>query len=214
MCGTSDVQRNAQRDGQRLGALVQLLSFFQHEVGVEDAELAERLAGSASLRTLKKGERLVRAGEAQTSVDFLCSGVLRGFAVDVDGHETTGCFFARPGLPAMPSARLDVASPLTLEALTSTTVASIDLEAAQELLSTSIAANQLYIRLLGIGWQLNWEVKEVLTQKKARERYLWFLETYDGLIDKVPNKHVASFLGMTPVTLSRLRGILRDEGKA
>lgn len=197
-----------------MGALVQLLSFFQHDVGVEDADLAERLAGSACLRTLKKGECLIRSGEPLTSVDFLCSGILRGFAVDVDGHETTGCFFARPGLPAMPSARLDVASPLTLEALTSTTVASVDLGEAQELLATSIAANKLYIRLLGIGWQLNWEVKEVLTQMKARERYLWFLGTYEGLIDKVPNKHIASFLGMTPVTLSRLRGILREEAKA
>lgn len=197
-----------------MGALVQLLSFFQNEVGVEDDDLAARLADCSYLRTLKKGEYLIREGESQTAASFLCSGVLRGFAVDVDGHETTGCFFARPGIPAMPVARLDVPSPLTLEALTPTTVASIDFEKVNELLSTSIAANQLYIRLLGIGWQVNWEVKEVLTQMKARERYLWFLETYDGLIDKVPNKHIASFLGMTPVTLSRLRGILRDEGRA
>lgn len=197
-----------------MGALVQLLSFFQNEVGVEDDDLAARLADCSYLRTLKKGEYLIREGEGQTAASFLCSGVLRGFAVDVDGHETTGCFFARPGIPAMPVARLDVPSPLTLEALTPTTVASIDFEKVNELLSTSIAANQLYIRLLGIGWQVNWEVKEVLTQMKARERYLWFLKTYDGLIDKVPNKHIASFLGMTPVTLSRLRGILRDEGRA
>lgn len=193
---------------------MQLLSFFRNEVGVEDDDLAMRLAECAYLRTLKKGECLIREGEGQTAASFLCSGVLRGFAVDVDGHETTGCLIARPGIPAMPVARLDVPSPLTLEALAPTTVASIDLERVNELLSTSIAANQLYIRLLGIGWQINWEVKEVLTQMKARERYLWFLETYDGLIDKVPNKHIASFLGMTPVTLSRLRGILRDEGRA
>lgn len=197
-----------------MGVLVQLMSFFQNEVGVEDDELAARLADCAHLRTLKKGECLIREGEPQTAVSFLCSGVLRGFAIDVDGHETTGCFIAGPGLPAMPSARIDVASPLTLEALLSTTVASIDLEEVEGLLSTSISANQLYIRMLGLGWQANWEAKEVLTQLKARERYLWFLEAYPGLVETVPNKHVASFLGMTPVTLSRLRTALREEGAA
>ena len=41
-------------------------------------------------------------------------------------------------------------------------------------------------------------------------RYQWFLKKYPGLIDEVSNKHIASFLGMTPVTLSRLRQKLKE----
>lgn len=45
----------------------------------------------------------------------------------------------------------------------------------------------------------------------ARQRYLWFLSAYPGLIQKVSNKYVASFLGMNPSTLSRQKAALRNE---
>lgn len=39
----------------------------------------------------------------------------------------------------------------------------------------------------------------------AEQRYLWFCRDYSHLLDRLPQYHIASFLGMTPVTLSRLR---------
>lgn len=47
--------------------------------------------------------------------------------------------------------------------------------------------------------------------KSASERYRWFLSNYPGLIDRVPHRHIASFLNMTPVTLSRLRRAEREK---
>ena len=57
----------------------------------------------------------------------------------------------------------------------------------------------------------HWEGKILMHQCAAMERYQWFLREYPGLINAVSNKHIASFLGMTPVTLSRLRRKLREE---
>ena len=51
----------------------------------------------------------------------------------------------------------------------------------------------------------------MVCRNTAMQRYQWFLEAYPGFIDKVSNKHIASFLGMTPVTLSRLRRVLREK---
>ena len=50
-----------------------------------------------------------------------------------------------------------------------------------------------------------WKHKMILYRTTAMERYEWFLKDYPGLIDVVPHKYIASFLDMTPVTLSRLR---------
>ena len=45
------------------------------------------------------------------------------------------------------------------------------------------------------------------------ERYQWFLLRYPELADVVSIKHIASFLCMSPVSLSRLRGQLRKRGE-
>ena len=52
----------------------------------------------------------------------------------------------------------------------------------------------------------------MIGQESAMVRYHWFMKTYPGLVDHVRDKYVASFLGMTPVTLSRLRRKLREGG--
>lgn len=54
------------------------------------------------------------------------------------------------------------------------------------------------------------QLLESLVMLKEKD-YRRFLKEYPGLIDAVSNKHVASFLGMTPVPLSRLRRKLREE---
>ena len=69
---------------------------------------------------------------------------------------------------------------------------------------------QLYNKLLLIGLDRHWQEKINLLSCSAMQRYLWFLENYPNLIDLVGNKYIASFLGMTPATLSRLRRRLRE----
>ena len=56
-----------------------------------------------------------------------------------------------------------------------------------------------------------WELKTMLHKCSAQERYQWFLKNYPGLIDQVTNKYIASFLRMSPVTLSRLKTGLEKE---
>lgn len=50
-------------------------------------------------------------------------------------------------------------------------------------------------------------------QHAAMERYQWFLQAYPGLCYQVSGKQIASFLGMTQVTLSRLRRAMREAGQ-
>ena len=54
-------------------------------------------------------------------------------------------------------------------------------------------------------------IKHAIYMLNAKERYNWFLREYKDLIDRVSHRHVASFLNMTPVTLSRLRKEFREQ---
>ena len=70
----------------------------------------------------------------------------------------------------------------------------------------------VYNRYLLKALNVHWELKTMIGQESAMVRYHLFMKTYPGLVDHVRDKYVASFLGMTPVTLSRLRRKLREGG--
>ena len=78
-------------------------------------------------------------------------------------------------------------------------------------MENSMACLQCAYGLLMASAQTHWELKMARYRYDARQRYLWFLSAYPGLIQKVSNKYVASFLGMNPSTLSRQKAALRNE---
>lgn len=190
-------------------------SFFRQLAGDVEGmsdELVSALAQNATARTLEKGEHLLERGEVPSKVGFLASGVVRCYTVDINGHDVTDCIIAQPGSVLAPSADLAAPVPSAVEALLESEVVLIDVALIRSLLETSLEANHLYIRLLTEAWRAHWEMRRVVSQLRARDRYLWFLERFPGVVDKIPVKYVGSLLGMTPVTLSRVRTELREEG--
>lgn len=170
-----------------------------------------QLAAASHVRRFDRGETIIKKGEVPPAVYILASGITRSFFVDASGKEVTDCIMGTPGLAVMPSARLDAPSPTSIEALTVVNLIAIDMACVSSLLETSLGVNKLYVAILQDAWEAHWEVEQVGRQYTARDRYLWFLEKFPGLDDAVPARHIASFLGMTPVTLSRLRSSLRGE---
>lgn len=77
----------------------------------------------------------------------------------------------------------------------------------------SAELQQLYSSYLLEKLKLERELKLLLGISSAMERYQWFLRRYPELADVVSIKHIASFLCMSPVSLSRLRGQLRKRGE-
>ena len=72
---------------------------------------------------------------------------------------------------------------------------------------------QLYANLVLRSAKRHWEIKTVLYQYTATQKYQWFLQAYPELICHVSGRHIASFLGMTPVTLSRLKRTLHEQAR-
>lgn len=81
----------------------------------------------------------------------------------------------------------------------------------QALLSENVEVIRIYNQMLKISLTQHWEDKMALHQFDALGRYEWFLQRYEGLIDRIPHIHIASFLGVSPVTLSRLRRKKKSE---
>ena len=187
-------------------------AFFRDVVKVSDEELLDVLSHNATHRELFKGDCVVRSGELQTEVGFLVRGIVRSFSVDADGHDITDCILFMPGSVLVPSVELEGPSSATVEMLSDGEVVCLDIALIKGLLETSLPANHLFIRIVCEAWHMHWETRRVVSQLRSRDRYLWVLRRYPGIVGKIPNRFVASLLGMTPVTLSRLRTELRNEG--
>lgn len=186
---------------------------LENWLDLSDANIAKNLLQSAQRLCIPKDHLLVETGETQLQLPILLHGVVRGFLLDADGRDITDCFAHRAGSVLTGSNSLNMPSSICMETMTPCEVVTIPIAVLLPLLSSSIELMQIYNSILLDALQRHWEEKLMMHRCTAMERYQWFLSNYPGLIDLVSHKHIASFLGMTPVTLSRLRLQLREMEK-
>lgn len=165
-------------------------------------------------RVLKRGEYLIRQGNVPTHVYFLMQGIARGVLSDVNGKEITDCLVFKCGSPVMPSSDITQPAPIDIQTLTECEMVRIAIPEVNRMLREYPALSELYRQLIMESSRLHWELKIAVYQYTAMERYQWFRASYPGLSDKISNKYIASFLNMTPVTLSRLKQELKRQGGA
>ncbi len=126
----------------------------------------------------------------------------------MDGKEVTDCFSFRCGETAIPTCRLElnIPLPMTIEALEDSLFFCLPMASVLRLRQDYFEiVVTFYNKMLVHALEEHQKMKQILNQYTALQKYQWFLEEYPGLIDKVNGKHIASFLGITPITLSRIR---------
>ena len=159
-----------------------------------------------TIRTVPKGTVLLRTGEVSDVLFRVLKGCLKSYVVDKAGKEHIVYFAPEDWIISdMDSILNRLPSTVTIEAIEESEVGfvhrkTIDdmhsfdraelVEMNQKLLKHTIAINK---RLIG------------LLSNTAEERYRQFTETYPTLIQRLPLKLIASFIGITPEYLSEIR---------
>lgn len=190
-----------------------LRSFFTHLLSTDNETLIQELNVCANVQEHQKGDILVRAGENVSKVNFLLTGVYRGFFLDANGRDITDCFAYKPGSALISSTELDLPAVISIQAVSSGSTISVSKDVVRSLLQRYPEAGQLYIRMLSELAQEHWKIKNAIYKYTALQRYQWFQNNYPALLHKVSNRHIASYLNITPVTLSRIRANLRNHGQ-
>lgn len=187
--------------------------FYTQVCGLSDEELIQKMVKATEHRSFRKGEYIAHEGEVINDVYFLEKGVFRGSFVDTNGKDITDCIGFQCGIPAIAFCcmDMDIVSPESIEVLADSSFFFIPISVIIELLKNYLDLTVFYNRMLIMSLNMHRTMKKVLYQYSAPQRYQWFLKEYPGLIDQISNKYIASFLGMSPVTLSRLRRALREE---
>lgn len=149
---------------------------------------------------------VLQAGQPTRSLTFVARGCLRTYATDPQGRETT-LSFAWEGWWCGDAASAVVGSPasLSLQALEATAVLHLSLERLEQLCAYSPAFERFFRLLFQNAFLLEQRQRLALLQWPAPERYARFCRQYPRLRQRVAQKYIASYLGMTPEFLSALR---------
>lgn len=159
---------------------------------------------------LNRGEFFVRAGEVPSTIGVVVSGILRLYYVDADGNDFTKSFCAENSFVAAYSALLlGQPSRLFIQALEDTRLLIADYSAYQAVAASHPCWHTLNCKIAEMLFIKKEKRESALLLDDATTRYLSFQAEYPGLESRLKQHHIASYLGITPVTLSRIRGQLK-----
>ena len=168
---------------------------------------AEKYLGSISKeRTSTKGSILIRQGQVVTKNFFVSSGCLRSYCIDKDGKEHTLQFAVKNTWISDYMAIFgNEYATLTVECLVDSNISEFNAQELYGMLELfpeyeSIHRGNLERHVVNLQ-------KRILNQMQlsAVERYDLFLTQYGDIEKYTSNYHIASFLGITKESLSRIR---------
>lgn len=179
-----------------------------HEKYGLNASESEQLLAQMERLTYRKGEHIVREGERNSSLYLVAQGIWRGHYLR-DGVDIS-LWFASEGdtLFSSWSYVADRPSLTSIEAMSDSTVFRISKQKMETFFDSSIAfANigRIIFERQFLDME-NWMINGGAAQ--AKQRYLALLEQNPELLQHVPLKHIASYLMITPQSLSRIRAEL------
>ncbi len=156
-------------------------------------------------RELPKKTQLIRLGETEHYLSFIEKGVVRYYIPDDDNELTFGFSFTKEFTCAFDSFLTRQPSEYEQETLTTTIIWRISYENLQNIYKQTFTGN-FWGRLIAERLYLAKSKREIsLLKYSARERYLELLSTQSHIIRQIPLKYVASYIGITPQALSRIR---------
>lgn len=157
-------------------------------------------------KKLKKHQFLLQEGEICRHIAFVNSGCLRAYTVDHKGEEHIIQFaIVDWWISDLNSYLTATPGTYTIDAVHDSEILLLERSARDQLLE-SVPTMERFFRLLQESNYVatHRRINETLSAS-AEERYLAFLKTYPALVEQVPQSQIASYLGITPQSLSRIR---------
>lgn len=157
-------------------------------------------------RTISKNNHFIQAGQFADSIGFCVSGLFRFYYTTQGGDEFNKSFCSSNDFIASYSSLLaDVPSYFSIQALMNSEIIMIRYNDFQSLYTRHVCWERVG-RILIEQLYIKKEMRErELLLLSAEARYLLFLEKYGHMANRIPQYHIASYLGITPVALSRIR---------
>ena len=156
--------------------------------------------------TFSKGYFFLNIGANANEYFIIEKGLARAYVIDLIGNDITTDFFEEGDIAIeVSSLFMGIPSQENIQALTDGVAWKIDMDAFQYLFQSTDGISE---------WGRTWFSRQLFQSKQraidmitksATDRYLYLSRTKPQIIQKAPLKHIASYLGVTDSSLSRIR---------
>lgn len=167
--------------------------------------IKEQIATQSFSMVFSKGETVLHEGEQGNCLYFIIKGIVRGYYIDDEGNDRTKCFSAENEFFSTEGFRTSHASSFTIECLEECHCFALPYALLRQLMTDNQKINDTIREL----FQQEVEKQEIrnrnLVLLNAEKRYLNFCHTYPELVNRIPLRCIASYIGIHFGSLSRIR---------
>lgn len=188
------------------------IRFLRHFVQLSDNEIRKEILPVISLREFGKKQLITQAGDVENYMNFINTGLIRKYYKH--NNEEHIVQLSREGhlITCQESFYTRMPSEYYLETIEASSVLSITYEDLEKMFMANHGLERLgrlvtvHTMVLKDKWQTS------LIMQSPRERFLYFVENYPEIIQRVPQKYLASYLNIKPETFSRFKHLIRKRG--
>ncbi|PWL38191.1 Crp/Fnr family transcriptional regulator [Flagellimonas aquimarina] len=160
-----------------------------------------------SVKEVQKNENIIFRGQTARNIYFVCKGILVSQWMDDEANVYVKNFFVEGNLAGSTVSMLtNTPSGFGIECVLDGIVLEMNYQRYKEIIYDHEDLKNYYISNLEQNWIIENERRQIsFAAESAKERYMSFLNKYPKLPQRVPQWLIASYLGITPTQLSRIR---------
>lgn len=178
-------------------------------VDLSEEEFKQDVLPFIKIRRFGKKEVITRAGEMENYINFILKGLVRKYYKKGKEQINTQISFEGHIIHAQESFHSRIASEYYIETIEPTTMVSISFDDLEKMYSKNPKLERLgrlvitFTMVLKDRWQMQ------MLKLSPRDRFVYFVQKNPDLLQRVPQKYLASYLNIKPETFSRFKHLLR-----
>ncbi|MFD1552877.1 Crp/Fnr family transcriptional regulator [Putridiphycobacter roseus] len=184
--------------------MIQIRTYLEQFVALSDHDW--EIFSSKLIKTAhKKKTILLKIGKVERQLSFIEKGSVRLYIPKVENDLTFGFSFKGNFISAYDSFITQTPSTYQTETLTETTLWHLNYDDIQDIYSRTAIGNTIGRMIAENLFLMKSKREQSLLNDSAEQRYLNLFSERPDLIKQIPLRHLASYIGVTPQALSRIR---------
>ena len=190
------------------------IKYLNKFILLTDEEFEQQIIPYAKIRRFGKKENVIKAGEVENYFNFILKGLVRKYYKKGIEEINTQISFEGHIIHSQESFHSRTISEYFIETIEPTTFVSLSYDDLEKIYASSTKLEHLGRLVITSTMVLKDRWQMQLVKLTPRERFIHFVNKNPELVQRVPQKYLASYLNIKPETFSRFKHLLRIPAKS